>query len=595
MLQQMREMKIFVFWFVAITFVVGFVFLSDGLNVGQLQSTDANVVVDVNGQKVEYAAYSRYVNYYIDMERQQSQRDELSSAEYDRIEEQAWNDMITDLLMRQEADKLGIRAADEEIVETLTQSPPPWVQQRFQDENGRFDFAAFQAAINDPSYDWGPDERALRQELPKAKLQQMVRARATVSEEEVRQEFARESQKITARYVGIRLHEVDLGDWKPSEAETRAFYDQHPERFRRGETVTLDIVRVAKKPSPDDEADALDDANEVQEELRRGEPFATLAEAYSDGPTAPRGGERGWVRADQLEPALRDAATVLAPGGTSAAVRTETGFYLLHADSVRTVSGAQEIKLREILLVPKISPETLDSLRTRVTQAAEAAQKNFEGAARDLGVPVQRVESVEKLGFISGIGYAKRLVDWAFSAAPGAVSTPFGTDDAILVAKLVAKNPEGPRPFEEVSAQVPSAVLENQRKVVARQRLERVLERVRGGMALDVAARAEGLQSKEPAPFTFIDNVPDVGSRNEFSAVALALEPGKTSDVVETSSGAYIIQVVSREPFDDTAYQARRQALYQNLLGRRQMEVYQAWIEELRERATIDDRRSPRV
>ena len=107
MLQQMREMKMFVFWFVAIVFVVGFVFLSDGLNVGKLESRDKNVVVDVNGQKVDYAAYNRYVTYYVDMERRQSQRDDLSSAEYDRIEDQAWNDMITDLLMRQEAERLG--------------------------------------------------------------------------------------------------------------------------------------------------------------------------------------------------------------------------------------------------------------------------------------------------------------------------------------------------------------------------------------------------------------------------------------------------------------------------------------------------------
>jgi parvulin-like peptidyl-prolyl isomerase len=285
----------------------------------------------------------------------------------------------------------------------------------------------------------------------------------------------------------------------------------------------------------------------------------------------------------------------LVAGGTTAPIRTEAGYHMLHADSVRTVAGAMELKLREILLVPKISPETLDSLRTRVTEAAGAAQKDFEATARQLGVAVQRVESVEKLGFISGIGYAKRLVDWAFAAEPGHVSIPVGTDDAILFAKLVAKNPEGPRPFEEVSAHVPAAVKENQRKAIARQRLERVLERVRGGTTLDAAARAEGLQVKEPAPFTFIDNVPDVGSRNEFSAVALALEPGKTSDVVETSTGAYVIQVVSREPFDETAYLERRQALYQNLLGRRQTEVYQAWIEELRERATIDDRRSPRV
>lgn len=596
MLQQMREIKMFVFWSVAIIFVVGFVFFGGGLNVGDLGSRNDNAIVDVNGQKIEATAYNRYLNYYIDNERNRTGRDELTTADYDRLEDQAWNEMITDLLLRQEAERLGIHAQDQEIVETLTQTPPPWVAQRFRDDQGQFDAAAFQSAINDPSYNWGPDEQLLRQELPKIKLQQMVRARATVSEEEARQEYTRRTLNNTVAYAGIRYHTIDLGDWKPTDEQVRAFYDEHPERFVRSETVTLDIVRLEKAPSAADEADALADADEVLDEEQKGEPFGSLAEMYSDGPNANRGGELGWQNPDDLQPPeLRDVVAALEPGKTSAPLRAGRGFYIVHADSVRIDDGVRQVKLRQILLVPKIAPETLDSLRTRVTTAADKATRDFEGAARDLGVSVQRLPKVDNSGLLPGLGFVRRLTDWAFKAKPGDVSPPVGTDDAMLFARLVEKTPKGPRPFDEVEEQVRAATVENERKVRAKAQLEKVLERLHSGNSLEAAARAEGLQVVRPAPFTFYDNVPDVGALNEFNAVASALPVGQTSNVVETSTGAYVIEVLARDPFDDADYAKARESIYQNLLQRRQAEVYQTWLEDLRQQADIRDHRPPRV
>jgi hypothetical protein len=275
-------------------------------------------------------------------------------------------------------------------------------------------------------------------------------------------------------------------------------------------------------------------------------------------------------------------------------LETERGFLLLHADSVRTGAAGAELRLRQILLTPKASGETLDSLRAVVIEAA-AEHDDLNALAQRLGTSVQKLEPVEAHGFLPGIGFSKRLVDWAFAAEPGAISEPVGTDDAILIARLIGKNPKGVRPFEEVRDQARYGAEEQAKRDRARAQVERVVAAVRGGQTLEQAARGAGLSVEQPAPFSYYDNVAGVGGANEFTAVAAALSPGTTSGVVETPTGAYVMEILSRTPFDDAAYQSERAATYQTLLAGRETQIYEAWLDEMRARATIKDRRRPRV
>jgi parvulin-like peptidyl-prolyl isomerase len=592
MLQQMRQMKMAIFWIVAVTFLVGFV-LFGGLDAPQMgQGQDQNTIAVVNGDDIPYEAYSRW---YSQMVESEGRGRDLMVADYERLDSQAWDNLLTEVLVAQEAKKLQIQVPDDEIVGILTQNPPQFVRERFHNDKGEFDESAFQRAVNDPSYPWGNDERYLRAVLPSLKLQQMVRAQATVSEAEVRREFARRTQRTKVQYAGVEWPSIELPGFAPTESDLRAAYEAHPERFQRGETVTLEILKVDRAPSALDEADAREDLAEIQAEAQRGIGFAELAANWSDDPSAARGGELGWTSASRLAPAVGAAAANLQPGQTSEPVRTEQAFVLVHADSARIEGGERQLHLRQLVLHVKPSPETVDSLRQRVLEVVEKAQTDFEAAARDLGVTVQKLEPVESMGFIPGVGFSKRLVDWAFAAKPGDVSGPAGTETCFVIARLVAKTPKTARPFDEVKEQARFVLEETTKKERARAQVQRVVQRHQSGMALADAARAEGLEWKDPAPAAYTEAIPGLGAANEFSAAAAALPVGATSGVIETSAGAYVLQVLSRDPFDEAKYQAERDSEYGRLVNRREYEVFDAWLADLKKRATITDRRSPRV
>lgn len=600
MLRQLRSQRTMktIMWGVAAAFVVGFLFLGQGLNVGSGGDPQGNVIAVVNGIEVPYETYSNRVTQMAETERTRSSRDELGSSDYERLEGQVWDGIVAEILVQQEAQKLGLRAEDNEIVAYLENNPPPFVRQNFLDENGNFDAAAFRRALDDPGTNWGPAEDYVRGLLPTLKLQQMVAARATVSEAEVREEYVRRTLHHTVRYVGRRWIEVPLDPTPPSDDELKRFHQEHEDLFARGEQVRVEALRIAKKPSAEDGEELRRDAVKILDELARGitTDFGALAEIYSEDPSASQRGALGWVRQGTL-PALVDQAVWDLPvGARTGPLLAETGLYIVQVDSARTArDGQRELYLRQLVLRLEPSATTLDSLRTFAYRVATEAKSDFAAAARQNGLTPEPMEPITASTFIVGFGFSQRLHDWAFAAQPGDVGGPFGNDETMLIVHVLEKQPKGLEAFETVRDRVLNAFQEDRRKQAARATLAAVLDEVRAGRTLDDAARGRGLEVHTPEPFTFYGSVPEVGGANEFTAVAATLAPGQTSGVVETTQGAYVLQLVRREPFDEALYQGARDTHSRTLLDRRASELLQAWIQELRAAAKIDDRRGPRV
>jgi peptidyl-prolyl cis-trans isomerase D len=580
----------------ALVFIVGFVFFGDFRGGGGRgrASQSTNVAV-INGQEIPYEVFSRRVSQMAEMERNRVERAELSSTDYERIEDQAWEGLVNEVLINQEAQRLRLRASDEEIVATLTKNPPDYIRQRFQDDKGQFDPAAFERALNDPSYPWAQDETYIRSLLPTLKLRQMVYARATVSEPEVREEYARRALRTTVKYVGRKWSDVDLASWTPSADDVRRAYDGHPQLFARGEQVVLEALKIDKKASPTDREELVAEARGMLKDLET-KDFASVAQVYSDDPSSSNGGLLGWVRKNALPEPVAAAAWNLAPGQHTEPLATDQGVYVVHADSVRTAKdGEREMYLRQLYLKLEPSPDTQDSLRTLGHDLAAAAEKNFDDAAKKYGLALQKLAPTELSDFIPAVGYAPRLHEWAAKAKPGDVGGPFGNDTAIWMIRLVERRPAGPQPFQEVEARARSLCTEEHRKELARAALQAVADAVHRGSTLEKAAAAAGLELKSPAAFTDYEGTPETGSANEFTAVAGVLPVGQTSGVVETTMGAYVLQVVARDAFDATRYQKERDAYYQSLISRRADALYAAWLKELRDHAKIVDHRQLRV
>lgn len=86
----------------------------------------------------------------------------------------------------------------------------------------------------------------------------------------------------------------------------------------------------------------------VQASLQAGEDFAALAKRYSeDEATAPNGGELGFWKIGQLDPAYEKAALSLSPGQVSHIVETRFGFHLIQlVERIRDQYNSRHILIK---------------------------------------------------------------------------------------------------------------------------------------------------------------------------------------------------------------------------------------------------------
>jgi peptidyl-prolyl cis-trans isomerase C len=156
-------------------------------------------------------------------------------------------------------------------------------------------------------------------------VERRVVARAAVAERieddpEVRLRIARARENVLLNaYIGKRIA-VEI-----SEAKLRERYQRQVAAGGGEEEVHARHILL------ETEADAL----AVLSEIAKGATFTDLAKQRSKGPSAPRGGDLGFFRRQQMVPEFSEAAFALAPDQVSEPVKTQFGWHIIQVVAKR--------------------------------------------------------------------------------------------------------------------------------------------------------------------------------------------------------------------------------------------------------------------
>lgn len=145
-------------------------------------------------------------------------------------------------------------------------------------------------------------------------------------------------------------------------------------------TAEYRVGEIFLSSNPATEAQTIENANRILSQLRNGASFAGYARQFSEASTAAVGGDLGWVRPEQLPPALAAALPQLEPGMVSPPIPLPGGVSIIALQDVRRILTPDP---RDAVLSLKQISISFPKGTTR--QAAEPIVNRFAEAARNIG------------------------------------------------------------------------------------------------------------------------------------------------------------------------------------------------------------------
>lgn len=592
------QAKVF-YWVIAATFIL-FLFLGGmtgrGCTAPGSKNIEAGVIGTVNGTKIMGQQYEYAIQQQRAQMRQQAQNRELNANQMAAASQQAWDSLVQAALFQEAIDEMGITVTDEEVLSVFENSPPPELLARYRDESGNVDINQYFADLQNPAIDWSQQEAYIRAILPWQKLTDVLSADATVTEEEIRQEYARQTGRAVAEYVGVNLADLEL-DFEASETEINEWFQSHPDDYQVPAKSTCRVVKWAKEPSDLDYAEVLEFMNEIREELVSGQKtFEAAAVEYSeDATSAVQGGDLGVFDRSRMVAAFTEPAFNLAVGEISQPVKTKFGYHLIEVirQSIDEDTGeVYEINARHILL--KVTPglDTLDLLR----EAADNFVSRVDGASFVTTAEAEALDLMAEAEFnqgrdITGLPLSLAASNWVFGASAGQVSRPFENRETIYVVMAGETTPAGLAPLDEVTSRVALAVNKDRQMAAAKARISPVVGEIQMGRTMAEAAANAGFEHVVTDTFTVNGNVPGVGYGTEFNKAAIDGVVGVLVPEVETLRGVFALVPLWISPFDQAEFDSRQAGIRGALLSRAQNLIVEEWYTARLETAEIEDYR----
>jgi len=596
-LQSMRSSAKYIWIFLVIFFVGGFLLAETSGLLGRGPVSTTTAVATVNGEDILASTWYNAINAMEQQATQQSGRS-VTLDERRRISDEAFEQLVGDALMRQEYRRRGIRVTDEEIAEAAKFAPPPQLAQapELQTE-GRFDPEKYQRFLASPA---ARQEGILlqlegyyRDQIPREKLFEQVASDVYVSDDRLWNIWRDTRDTAQMSYVVFRPELIPDSAVTVSASEIKDYYNKNKKDFERPSRAVVSVVTIPRTVNAADSAAVRDRLLAIRDRIVKGEKFEDAAKAESsDSISARDGGFLGKGVRGRFVPEFENAAYALAPGEMSQPVLTSFGYHLIKVDEKK----GDTIAVRHILLPIMQSEAAATNTDRRADELARIAGSSdkpgvLDQAARQLGLPVKRAAVLDTDALTVDGRFVPSIGPWAFQGAKvGETSELFDAPDGYYLGRLDSLTEGGIPSLEQATPDI-RAVLAIQKK------LDKLMPRAQQFAAqaaktsLEAAAQGAGLQVRQSVPFTRVGGAEGIGRLNQAIGAAFSLPIGAVSTPIRVYDGIFVERVDTRVLHEKSEWEKQKVAQRAQVLQQLRQQRVRDFLQNLRDNSKITDRR----
>jgi peptidyl-prolyl cis-trans isomerase D len=581
-----------VFWVIIATFI-GTIFLVWGQ--GGKRQQEMSFAAQVNGTEISFDDYkSTYGNMYNFYKQLYGQDFTPELEEKIGLSRQAINNLIDQTLLLQEAERLNLSIAKQDLVAAIAAVPAFQVDGFFNKER-YLTVLAYQRMK--PELFEQIQRRQMLIEMVRQKLQSGI----VVSDEDVVAEYRRINEKINVEYLSFAAGEF-LDQVKLNAAQIESYYGEIKESLRIPEQVALAYVKLDPQQyrdqikvttadieqyynrhlseyaipeqvsvahilftvAPDAEAKVLESKKKLADQVLakvKADNFADLAQKYSDDKaSATNGGSLGFFKRGTMDPDFEDAAFALEPGAL-AVVKSRFGYHVIKCQSY-VAAGFKPLAD----VNAEVTTALLDDLAGRLAyeKAMDAYNINrkeggLTNAAQILALPIIKTGLFKRGESIPAIGVEEGLSERAFSASNGQLLMPIKSRQGVFLCEVVDKKASYIPDLADVKPVVESMLRKVEAVKLAQNAAELALKELMAGKALKTQAK-NGVKVAETGMFGrdmggFVPTLGDVAGLSEV-AFALTVKNPLADQVFVSGETFYVVRLKQLQPADPNALTA---------------------------------------
>lgn len=545
----------------AIWGVVGFGGMGDAL-----RGRNGDVVATVGSEKIHSkAVYDEFRGEMERMRRMYPGQMDVEQAKAMGLLDRALYDMISRVLIEQEADRVGFVPGQDLIVDQIRHDAA------FRDKGGNFDPNIFRQLLASADMSEAAYIDYVRRQLARTTLVNTITDGIVPSKLLVDTLYAFENEQRVVEILRLPAAAMPLPAG-PDRAALDQFYTDNGAKFstpqfRAISLIILDPVKIAQSITLGDEElkKAYDErqfqfvrperrhlqqilandeaaARRAHDLLTQGKDFAAVAKEVAHQDAAAT--DLGWIAADALPPELKPVARSLPVGKFSDPVKTALGWHILR---VAEFEAQRTLPLDEVKadLAKEIAQERAsEKLYKMGTQLQDdlAGGASFDDAAKALNASVRKIEAIDASGrdrsgkAVSDLPPGVEFRAAAFSINKGEVSqlTEMASGSYFVLRVDDVIQPGVP-PLAEIRDKVVQAWRTQKQMEAAEARAKSAKELIAQGKSLAAVAQGLGQSVSESKPFTRGDAAqaaklpPDI-VRPIFSGAPGTVATAKTDD-----------------------------------------------------------------
>jgi peptidyl-prolyl cis-trans isomerase D len=637
--QRSRTLVLYAFAALILVGLVTFLIPSGNLDpTGRLDGSTADddmTIAEVGSQEVKLKEFR---NGLIQMTQQFGRGNSfpLATLKQFGMDKQVLDQLINSRLILDQASELNLTGTDREVSDIIIG--------QFRDKNGNFiGVEEYKSRLRGQNVDVSEFENGIREGITASKFREYMDADVQVSATDIDEKYRKDNTKVEVAYATVDLeyirkkynpteedlkshYEANKGEFKATEPvrkvdyifissddvakivpvtdeELRKEYDSRKQKEYRASVIKLNVL------APQDETTVKDKIEELAAKVRgpqggKGEDFAAVARGNSQDPSAPKGGDIGWIKKDSKKTQdwrQRVYDGVLKVGDIEGPFKDGKSWYLMKITEERDEPFDQMLPT----LKATLSNNKAFSESTKIAKKASEKAKEYkdlrkaaEEIAKELKVPVGSMlkstpyfKNGDSFELGKGSGRASN------PAFEGAVSTLKKGDigDSVSIPggqaiPQVVDLIEGGQEltFEQARNQVEEKVRAVKEPALAQTKAQEIVNRASNADDFQKIAKAEGLEVKTDTNFSnsSFSGSGRGGSSPGANQAQAALKNIKEGEVFKTpikSGITYMIFAATKRTEPDlTKLPSQRESIRQAIASERQREAYDAFLKSTR-------------